>query len=277
MKKILLLSIVLLQLQYTNASRIVTDSIYSDTLKSWVKYNVYLPNGYNVKNSTYPVLYLLHGLSDNYTAWDKMGKISWVADELITSGEAKSMIIIMPNAGDADIRNVHCGYFNVPEWNYENFFFTEFIPTIEKKYNAGGKKELRAISGLSMGGGGSIVYCQRHPEIFNSCYAMSPWLEESSALRSNVIDAYYYTVKSVYEHSAIKFLENATDAQKQQLRSVRWFIDCGDDDFLAESSERMHMAMRKNGIPCEFRIRNGIHNWEFWHTALRFSLPFAFK
>ena len=261
----------------SQASRIVTDSIESKILGEKVLYNIYLPNGYEQSSKMYPVVYLLHGFSDDYTAWRDKGRMQDVADELIESGEACEMIIVMPNAGGPDTRNTWNGYFNMPGWNYEDFFFQEFLPQVEKKYHGAGDKGHRAVMGLSMGGGGSTVYCQRHPDMFSSCYAMSAWLDN----QSNNVDAgqekdkRYYVSEAVKEHSALRFVEQADEETKKQLRSVKWFFDCGDDDFLFDQSIRLHQLMRNARIKDELRVRNGVHNWEYWHLALRMALPFA--
>ena len=261
----------------SRAGNIVTDSTRSEILGAQVKFNVYLPSGYDRTNKLYPVVYLLHGLSDTYEAWDKLGRMQLVADELIASGEACEMVIIMPNAGGRDTHNIHNGYFNVPGWNYEDFFFNEFIPAVEDKYRCVSDKYYRAVMGLSMGGGGSIVYAQRHPDMFSSCYAMSAWLDETGQVGKKDMreDCLYYTCKSVHEHCAIDFVENADEATVRELNTVRWFIDCGDDDFLLDLSVSLHQSMKKKGINSELRVRNGVHNWEYWHNALRLSLPFA--
>ena len=259
------------------AGRIITDSVESKVLGEKVLYNIYLPNGFDRNSKLYPVVYLLHGLSDDYRAWRDKGRMQDVADELIESGEACEMIIVMPNAGGPDTHNTWNGYFNMPGWNYEDFFFQEFVPAVEMKYHAVGDKGHRAVMGLSMGGGGSTVYCQRHPDMFSSCYAMSAWLDNQN---NNVgvgqeKDKRYYVSEAVKEHSALRFVEQADDETKKQLRTVKWFFDCGDDDFLFDQSVRLHQLMRNARIKDELRIRNGVHNWEYWHLALRMALPFA--
>ena len=261
----------------SQAGRIITDSVESKVLGEKVLYNIYLPNGFDRNSKLYPVVYLLHGLSDDYRAWRDKGRMQDVADELIESGEACEMIIVMPNAGGPDTHNTWNGYFNMPGWNYEDFFFQEFVPAVEMKYHAVGDKGHRAVMGLSMGGGGSTVYCQRHPDMFSSCYAMSAWLDNQN---NNVgvgqeKDKRYYVSEAVKEHSALRFVEQADDETKKQLRTVKWFFDCGDDDFLFDQSLRLHQLMRNARIKDELRIRNGVHNWEYWHLALRMALPFA--
>ena len=256
-------------------SKIVKDSIDSKILGAQVLYNVYLPQGYDTSSDAqYPILYLLHGFTDTYTAWAQKGQLEVVVDELIRSGEVCPMIIVMPNAGGPQTRTTWNGYFNMDGWAYEDFFYQEFLPTVEQRYHAIGDKKHRAISGLSMGGGGSTVYAQRHPDMFCCCYAMSPWLT-NDAPDLNPDDKSTYTQRAVHDHNAIAFVRNATDQQKADMNTVRWFFDIGDDDFLLEQTFEFYTEMRRQRIPCELRVRNGIHNWEYWHTALRTSLPFA--
>lgn len=279
MKKYILSLILLLSISVSaTAGKIVTDSIYSKKLNCWQKYNVYLPTGFEKSAKQYPVVYLLHGLYGNYSNWDKSGGMKLIADELIGTGEACEMVIVMPNAGDSDVRNYQNGYFNVEGWPYEDFFYQEFLPEVEKKYRILGNKEHRAIMGLSMGGGGSVVYCQRHPDMFSSCYAMSAWLDNKMGQvggKNQKKDKLMIVCQSVCDNSAIDFVEKADDATIQKLKTVKWFIDCGDDDFLMDLSVLLYQKMRDKKIKAELRINNGVHNWEYWHLALRSALPFA--
>ena len=278
MKKYILSLILLLGISISaTTGKIVTDSIYSKNLNCWQKYNVYLPTGFEKSAKQYPVVYLLHGLYGNYSNWDKSGGMKLIADELIDTGEACDMVIVMPNAGDSDVRNYQNGYFNVEGWPYEDFFYQEFLPEVEKKYRIIGDKEHRAIMGLSMGGGGSVVYCQRHPDMFSSCYAMSAWLDTKNLNeeKARQRDMLYMLNQSVRENSAIAFVENADEATVKKLRSIKWFIDCGDEDHLLDQNVLFYQKMREKKIKAEFRVRNSGHNWEYWHTALKLALPFA--
>ena len=257
--------------------RVVKDEVKSRILNHDVKVKVYVPDGYDAKNH-YPVVYMLHGLSDSEDSWTSKGQMDRVADLLINSGEAAKMVVVMPCAGGPDVHNIQNGYFNVKDWPYEDFFFDELMPLMESKYNCGGTKGQRAIMGLSMGGGGSVVYCQRHPDMFSSCYAMSPWLDnkQSEVLGDSVPGSkLVLTDLSVREHSALDFLENADESTLDKLRTVKWFVDCGDDDFLIMLSLNFYVKMFAKEIKMELRVRDGIHNWEYWHTALYKALPFA--
>ena len=73
------------------------------------------------------------------------------------------------------------------------------------------------------------------------------------------------------QHSALELVNNMPENQK---KAVRWFIDCGDDDFLYEGNSLVHIAMRKKEIPHQFRIREGGHNWTYWRESLPVVLSF---
>ncbi len=260
------------------ASKIVKDSITSRILGCDMPFLVYLPDGFNPEDKTvkYPVLYLLHGLSDDCFAWTRKGTMSEVADRLMRSGESRKMVIVMPQAGTSDVVGTNCGYFNVPNWNYEDFFFKEFMPAVEAKYNVQADREHRALSGLSMGGGGTVSYAQRHTDLFCAAYAMSAWLDEPESPREKYrSDKEFYTHNSMVELSPLRLLRNADEKQAEAWRSVRWFLDCGDDDFLLQCNLDFYMAMREKHIPAELRVRDGWHFWDYWHTALYTMLPFV--
>ena len=279
MKRLLLIcAMVCASVVLSAQSRIITEPVKSSVLGREVNVNVYIPAGFDHSDARYPVLYLLHGLYGTNVDWAESGQLKIVLDELIGTGEAAQMVVVMPCAGGPDVRAIQNGYFNVKDNAYEDFFFQELIPAMEAKYRCGGSKGARAISGLSMGGGGSTVYAQRHPDMFSSCYAMSAWLDnpmETSTDPQVTADKMYITMKSVRDHSALDFVDNADAATVAALQGVKWFLDCGDDDPLLPLSTELHQKMRQKRIACELRVRNGAHNWEYWHTALRLSLPFA--
>ena len=148
-------------------------TIKSEILKSERKFAVYLPPDYETSERSYPVLYLLHGMGDDQTGWIQFGEILRIADKAILDGNATPMIVIMPDANTEKV-----GYFNSIEgnWNYEDFFFNELMPHVEKKYRIKSEKRFRAIAGLSMGGGGSFMYAMHRPELFSSACPLSAYI-----------------------------------------------------------------------------------------------------
>lgn len=280
MKKYLIsILVLLLPLAIFAQSGRVFDSkvLQSKILKMERKYAVYLPPDYYTSERTYPVLYLLHGSGDDQTGWVTFGEVLNIADKEIVSGKATPMIIVMPD-GNTGQR----GYFNdiKGEWRYEDFFFEELIPHIEKTYRTKTEKRYRAISGLSMGGGGTFMYALHHPELFSSACPLSAatgplTLAEAKSYyerRGTKIDNEAETENYFKRHSVLQLLETVP---ADQIKSVRWYIDCGDDDFLYEGNSLVHIAMKKKEIPHEFRIRDGAHNWTYWRGSLPSVLQFV--
>ena len=252
-------------------------SLKSEILKSERKYAVYLPPDYESSERSYPVLYLLHGGGDDQTGWIQFGEVLHIADKAIRQGISTSMIIVMPDANTG-----RRGYFNDPKgnWNYEDFFFKELMPHVEEKYRIKGEKRYRAIAGLSMGGGGSFMYALHHPELFSSACPLSAstgplTLEDTESKLAKRSDQKYSEAEkeSYFKSHSASELVNTMPVDK--LKSVRWYIDCGDDDFLYEGNSLVHIAMRKRDIPHEFRIRDGAHNWTYWRESLPKVLEFV--
>ena len=230
-------------------------SMTSKILKSERKFAVYLPPDYETSERSYPVLYLLHGATDDQTGWVQFGEILRIADEAILSGKATAMVIIMP---DADTGRM--GYFNDidGQWNYEDFFFDELMPHVESTYRIKRDKRYRAVAGLSMGGGGSFMYALHRPDLFSSACPLSAYIgpltiedyktqlsRREETFTEDQIQTYFET------HNAVSLIKNGS---AKDISSVRWFIDCGDDDFLYEGNSLVHIAMTKKEIPHELSL-----------------------
>ncbi len=241
-------------------------------------YAIYLPPNYDSSELNYPVLYLLHGGGGNQTDWIKQGDLAHIVDEAINKGKVAPMIIVMPDAGT--IRN---GYPNDirGDWSFEDYFFSELMPFVENKYRIKREKRFRAIAGLSIGGEAAFWYANHHPELFSSACPLS-----SSFEVENFEDVRAYLVeitkdinipeeklKEAFQtYNVFQILESKT---KEQLESVRWYFDCGDDDFLYEGNSLVHIALRKKNVKHEFRIRDGEHNWQYWRESLPEVLRFV--
>ena len=281
MKKFFPLLILITCYNMVNAQMgIVFDDLtmQSDILKMERKYAVYLPPDYDRSQRSYPVLYLLHGGGDDQTGWVQFGEVLHIADKAINEGIATPMIIVMPDAN-----TTRRGYFNDPknEWRYEDFFFEEFMPYIEETYRIKAEKRYRAVAGLSMGGGGTFMYALHHPELFSSACPLS------ASTGPLTIEDTEERLKKSYKEEKFSKDEIETYFKKQsaleliktmpedQLKSVRWFIDCGDDDFLYEGNSLIHIEMRKRNIPHEFRTRDGEHTWTYWRASLPEVLHFV--
>lgn len=251
-------------------------TLLSRTLDREVRYTVYLPDGYDSDERSYPVLYLLHGLGDDHRSWSQQGEVKAIADRAIAAGEAAPMIIIMPDAG----KSWYVDSYDKRE-AYETMFFEELIPHIDRTFRTRTEKEYRAVAGLSMGGYGALVYALHRPELFSASCPLSAavFTDEELADRGGVFPELFSRIfgpEILTEHwtrnSVLALVQAMPEGQKN---AVRFRIDCGDDDFLYRGNSALHVLMRNRGIPHEYRVRDGGHTWTYWRTALPEVLAFV--
>lgn len=236
------------------------------------EYAIYLPKSYSTNpDKKYPVLYLLHGGGGSHKDWPEQAQLAGVANQLIDANDAADMIVVCPEAG-----KTFMNYFNSPGWLYEDYFFQELIPYMEANYRIIANKKHRAIAGLSMGGGGTIVYASHHPELFCAAYAMSAYIYKLDLPFINKTDPAHQKLQQLVEdNNCVKFVQNAGKEKIEAMKTVNWFVDCGDDDFTFKPNVEFVLAMQSAGIPLQVRVRDGGHTWEYWHSALYIALPFV--
>ena len=191
------------------------------------------------------------------------------------------MIIVMPNADSSFYINSFDG-----RENYEDFFTKEFMPAVEKEYRIKAEKHYRAVAGLSMGGYGTLIYSLKHPELFAACAPFSAAVWDDSTFANfpdkdwnNVLGRVYgmnikgkdRLNKTWFDNSPLKIV---ADKSADDLKKVRYWIDCGDDDFLTKGNCLLHIALTEKKVPHEFRVRDGAHNWTYWRTGITDALQF---
>jgi S-formylglutathione hydrolase FrmB len=257
--------------------------VKSSTLGKEVEYSIYLPADYDRSNRRYPVLYLLHGYTDDETGWTQFGEAQVIGDRLIQNGEAAPMIIVMPDGGVSWYINSYDS-----KTKYEDFFVKEFIPYIDATYRTRTTKQYRAIAGLSMGGYGTLLMATKHPELFAAAAPLSAGVFTDEEIINaeertwNVVLGELYGKKDLtgkdrltehyYKNSILKIIETGN---ADEMKKVRYYIDCGDKDFLIKGNMALHGVMIDKKIPHEFRVREGVHNWTYWRTALPEVLKFV--
>ncbi len=192
------------------------------------------------------------------------------------------MIVVMPDAEMTFYLNHVRG-----DYPFEDFFVKELIPYIEKNYRCRAEKKFRSIAGLSMGGFGSLLYSLHHPELFQSCYAMSAAVmsdEEINKMPFKDFQRFFkpavgeikegdVRITDYWNQNSILYLVKKVPTERK--KAVRFFVDCGDDDFLYRGNSLLHIAMRDAGIPHEYRVRDGGHDWEYWKASLSEALKFV--
>lgn len=285
-KSILLFVLFLITLQAQVSRGFIKEGITlkSEILQKEVRYTIYLPFDYQSSERYYPVVYLLHGYTDDDTGWLQFGEANMIADDAIAKREIPPMILVMPDAGVSWYINDFEG-----KVKYEDFFIKEFIPYIESTYRIRAKKQYRAVSGLSMGGFGSLTYAIKYPEMFSSCAAFSAavytkeQIVNHSQNRWNHIEAVMYGKNLEGEERLTKHLLNNNIQEiirtkyDDKMKSVRYYIDCGDGDVLIHGNWELNKLMLEKEFNHEFRVRDGVHNWDYWRTGLKDGLKFIGK
>lgn len=228
------------------------------------EYTVYLPDGYDDSpNTYYPVCYLLHGGNCSNTDWETFGRLSAVSDSLIEAGVMERMIVVCAEGNKNNMI-----WFNAPHWKYEDFFFEEFIPYIESSFRVKKGKQYRSVAGYSMGGGASVVYGLRHPDMFSVVYAMSAYLRRQTLDFLKNDPTAEWRQQIVEDHNPMVTIRNSDAARQSAWRQVDWFIDCGDKDFTFDANIDLVQALREKEIPYQLRIYGGGHDWDYWRSSL---------
>ena len=220
--------------------------ISSDILDRDILYSVYLPEDYDESNIDYPVLYLLHGYNfedpwseTNQNGWLDGGNVKYATWEAIENSDISGVIVIMPNAYNSFYEN---GY--ISGFNYEDFFFQEFIPAIESTYRIQSDRNKRAIAGLSMGGYGALFYGVKHRDMFCYAYAMSPAVSSAN-------NSIAYMISSLGDPGSLPGIT----------------IEIGTEDFLIASVEEFITQLENLSVEHEYITRPGTHSWVFWSAC----------
>lgn len=256
-------------------------TVKSELLGRDVRYTIYLPADYETSQRSYPVVYLLHGYSDDNTGWLQFGEIDRYANKAIQEGIIPPMIIVMPNGDSSFYINSYDG-----KEKYEDFFVKEFMPAVESAYRIKAEKRYRGVAGLSMGGYGSLIYALKYPQLFAAAAPLSAAVFGDDELVNFPDDRWDITFGPLFGRGlkgknrlGKPWLDNSilqlvSSKSADDLKKVRYWIDCGDDDFLTKGNCLLHIALTEKKVPHEYRVRNGAHSWTYWRTGITDALQF---
>ena len=224
-------------------SSIQIASISSSILDMDVNYSVYLPSSYE-SDGPFPVLYLLHGHYGNHLDWPSNG-MRQIMDIELSNGSATDMVVIMPDG----MNTFYTDDFDGRQLDYEQFFFQEFVPEIESKFNIVKAKTHRGIAGLSSGGYGATTYGLKYHHLFSFAYSMSGvvFLDER--------------FQNIFE-----IINSKTSTELTQLPKI--FLDCGTEDFLFDSNVYLSNFLTQKNIDHTFTKGDGAHEWSYWVNSL---------
>ena len=226
-------------------------------------YYVYTPPGYDATaKKAYPVLYLLHGYSDDASGWTAVGRVNVILDNLIAQGKAKPMIVAMP-LGYGTMEMIRVGWggiFNHPEVREQNrskfseALLGEVMPRVADEYRVINDRNSRAIAGLSMGGSESLLTGLNNIEQF-------AWVGAFSA-------------GGLPEPFDKDF--PALDAKMGQQLKLLW-IACGTEDRLITPNRNFREWLKSKGINHTDVETPGMHTWMVWRRNLAEFAPLLFR
>jgi S-formylglutathione hydrolase FrmB len=238
-----------------------TVSMYSNALQKTSKAVVITPKNYRKKSTPYPVVYILHGYSDNYATWLK--KIP----ELEQHSTLFNTIIVCPDGGFSS------WYVNSPfdsSYQYETYLTKELVPFIDQQYNSIKNRTGRAITGHSMGGHGGMYIGWRNSHLFGACGSMSGGVDLhyskkkfDVAKRIGSFDNYPNHYK---QYSVLYVVEN------KPTDSLAIIIDCGVNDFFFNDNKALHAKLLQLQINHDYIERPGKHEWLYWKNAIQYQL-----
>lgn len=222
---------------------------------------VYTPPGYDPRATTaYPVLYLLHGFSDDASGWTAVGRAHVILDNLIAQGKAKPMLVVMPlGYGAPEFVSRGFGVFRdvaLRQRNYERFrdaLVAEMVPQVEGAYRVAADRGSRAIAGLSMGGAESLFVGLNGLDRF-------AWVGAFSS--GGVPEDFDATFPGL-------------DATANQKLRALW-IACGTEDRLIDLNRRLHAWLDAKGVRHTLVETPGAHTWMVWRRNLATFLPMLF-
>lgn len=224
-------------------------------------YEVYTPPGYDPAGpQRYPVLYLLHGYSDTEATWRISGRADVILDNLIASGVARPMLVVMPlgypplQPGDVldEGDDTWNGWFSRVTPRLERYLCEELVPGVDAAYPTRATAAGRAIAGLSMGGGQSLSVGLGNTDRF-------AWVAAFSAAVS--ADAHYPLL--------------ADPATLNRRLALLW-IGCGREDFLYSRNTALLARLDSLGVRHTAAITDGGHSWPVWHRYLAELVPQLF-
>jgi len=232
--------------------------VHHDFYKSTVAddqrdFYVYTPPGYDPSGkATYPVLYLLHGFSDDASGWTAVGHANVIFDNLIAQGKAKPMVVVMP-LGYGTMEMIHLGWgawdhHDVRDKNFSRFresLLTEVMPKVESEYRITKDRNSRAIAGLSMGGSESLLTGLNNLDKF-------AWIGAFSS--GGIPDEFEKDFPGL-------------DAKANQQIRLLW-IACGTEDRLITVNRNLRDWLKSKGVQHTDIETPGMHTWMVWRRNL---------
>ena len=258
---ILLFALLLVQLGFSR-NQVDTVSVFSTKMKKEIKSVVIVPENYSTKKH-YPVVYLLHGYSDNYAKWVK------TVPTIKTYSTEHQFIIICPDGGYSS------WYLDSPvdsTFQYESFIIKDLLPFIDSHYATIPDRQNRAITGLSMGGHGALYLAIRNKSLFAHAGSMSGGVDLRTSTKkfdlAKRIGSFETSPEEWNNRSVVNMVEQLKNKELDMI------IDCGVSDFFYQINASLHRRLISLNIDHDFIERPGEHNWDYWTNSIKYQFLF---
>lgn len=244
----------------------------SPTIGAERRMMVYTPPGYEKNTQKYPVMYLLHGAGGDEDVWVSRGRANYILDNLIASGKAVPMIVVITNGvpdnagAPLDRHNVvrktvdTGGFESMLKGKFEESLIKDIIPYVEQNYRVIADPAHRAITGFSMGGFHTQMITNANPGKFDYIGVMSMGLFNGPNL------------PDYNKESHIRQL-NALKASKPKV----YWVAIGTEDFLYGTAVKLRALYDEIGFPYTYRETGGRHDWNDWRLYLSEFTPMLFR
>ena len=261
MKRIVSIALAVLLCMHASAFKVQEVSVKSECMSKDVLVNVITPDCYK-KGEAFPVVYILHGYSDDHNRWASEDHVGNLAD-------LHDVMVVIPDGGFSS------WYFDSPvdpTYKYETFVSKELIAYIDANFKTRKDSKARAVTGNSMGGHGAMYLAFRHQDVFGNVGAMSGGVDIRPFPGNWHISKRLGTIEEYPENWEKNTVINLTHLLKPG--SLNIIFDCGSGDFFYEVNCNLHKKLLAEKIPHEFISRPGGHNWPYWYNAIRYQFLF---
>lgn len=256
---------------------------WSPSLNMNRRVSVYTPPDYETENKSYPVLYLLHGMGGDETAWLTLGRLAEIMDNLIAQGKAAAMIVVMPNgnvvqsaapgASDTGFTDINFFLPHSMDGRFETSF-KDVLSFAEKNYRVIQDREHRAIAGLSMGGFHSLYISANYPNTFDYVGLFSPAILPLNKMQGNMPQEqtrFNDARSDIYDS-----IDEKLTTQKSNGLKLYW-IGIGKEDFLQGQVTPFRKKLDSLHFPYIYHESERDHIWSNWRAYMLNFVPMLFK
>lgn len=244
-----------------SAQRVDTIAVHSAAMDRDI-YNVVVTPEQYADGYAFPVVYLLHGYSDDHTKW-----VNHTQPRLPQLANQYGIIFVCPNG---DTSWYFDSYVN-PKVRFETYVSKELVEYIDSHYKTIPNPGARAITGFSMGGHGALWLTFRHQDVFGACGSLSGGVD-FRAFPDNWSLKDHLGEKSANEE---RWNQSTALSQIDKIKpGLSIAIDCGVDDFFYPCNVALHEALLSKKIPHDFTSRPGGHSHSYWGNAILYQLVF---